>query len=358
MSFFKRLLYYMTSSVFRLLLLVVPVFFAITMVFSNPETVQGALKQSGAYDKIVDIVLDSSSEQNNDATAQQLLNDPEIRDIAKQAFSPDLLERSSNDFVQGIYDWLNGQTEQLQFSVDLSSAKTTLTEKLSSYAEERAASLPVCTLAQVQTVDLSGNLLSLPCLPPGITASQIGTQFSSQLLNDADILDQPIITNQTIADQNNGKPLTADVQNLPDAYQTVQTLKWILLGALLILGLLLILARRDRRAGVRHVAWALVSVAAFLVIALLAYWFVFDKVSSENTNGDIAQSLALEGAIFILSSINTIIAWFAASYALIGIAALLFLRFRPAAPEPKIVTDPSATLPKPTESPSRAKNTI
>ena len=348
----------MTSSVFRLLLLVVPVFFAITMVFSNPETVQGALKQSGAYDKIVDIVLDSSSEQNNDPTAKELLDDPEIRDIAKQAFSPDLLERSSNDFVQGIYDWLDGETEQLQFSVDLSSAKATLTDKLSSYAEERAASLPTCTIAQLQTVDLSGDLLNLPCLPPGITASQIGDQFSTQLLNDADVLDQPIITNQTIADQNDGKPITADAQKLPDAYQSVQTVKWILLGALIVLGLLLVFVRRDRRAGVRHVAWALVSVAAFLVIALLAYWFVFDKVSSETANKDVAQSLALEGSMYLLSNINTIIAWFTASYALIGIAALLFLRFRPAAPEPKIITDPSATLPKPSESPSKPKNTI
>lgn len=347
MSILRKILYYGVSSVFRLLLVLVPLFFALTLVFSNPSNVQGALKESGVYDQFVDIVLDSSAKETTDAEAKQLLNDSAIRDIARESFSPAILERSSNDFVSGIYEWLEGKTSEPQFTIDLSSIKTTLSDKLSVYAENRAAGLPTCTVAQLQTIDLEGNILDLPCLPPGVTATQVGDLFSSRLLSDADFLDEPIITNQTIADQNGGKIITDGLQDVPEAYQFAQTIKWVLLGALIATGLLLILARRDRRAGVRHVAWALVTVAAFLAIALLAYWYVFDKVSQDKVGGDEIQAMVLDGATFILSDINRIISWFVATYAALGIGALLFLRFRPAAPEPKLVTNPDAVLPKP-----------
>lgn len=333
MSWLKRFIYYSTSGVFMLLLLALPVFFALTIVFSSPHTIQTALKQSGAYDQFVDLVLNNSAEEANDPQTEQLLNDPEIRNIAKQAFTAELLERSSNDFVQGMYDWLNGKTPEPQFTIDLTSAKTTLTEGLTTYAEERAAGLPACTAEQLQTLNLQSDLLNLPCLPPGVTPAEVGTQFSSQLLDDADFLDQPIITNQTLADQNNGQPITANTQNIPETYKTLQNMRWVLLGATIILGVLLILARRDRRAGLRHVAWALLGATAFLVIALLAYWYVFTKVGTSTATNE-AQTIALDGARVILTKVNTAICWFAAVYAALGAGILLLLKYRFKVPEP------------------------
>lgn len=347
MSFIRRFFYYSTSLVFRLLLLLVPVVFAVTLVFSNPGTITGALKGSGIYDQFIDLVLDASAKENNDQTAKDLLNDPEVRTIAKQAFTPELLERSSNDVVQGIYDWLNGKTPEPQFTLDLSSAKTTLLNGLSQYAEKRASGLPPCTAAQLQTLDLESDLLNLPCLPPGLTAKQVGDRFSEQLLTNADVLDKPVITNQTIADQNNGKSLTADVQNVPDTFQTAQDLRWVVMIPVVLLGLLLIFARRDRRAGLRHVSWALISVAAFLVIMLLAYWFVFNKVGSSLAKDDEVQVLVINGARVILNDLTTVMTWFAVGYAVVGAGTLLLLKYRFKAPEPIAVTDPSATLPEP-----------
>jgi len=347
MSFIRRFFYYITSTVFRLLLLVVPVFFALTFVFSTPSSVQDALKQSGVYDQFVDLVLDASAKENKDAQAQELLNNADIRAIAKQAFNPELLERSSNNIVTGVFDWLNGKTPQPQFTLDLSSAKTTLTQKLSEFAEKRAAGLPTCTAAQLQTLDLSGNLLTIPCLPPGVTAAEIGTRFSDQLLTNADFLDKPVITNQTLTDQNNGKPITDNVQSVPEAYQAAQKIRWAVLGLLIILGLLLVFARRDRRAGLRHVAWALITTAVFLIIALLAYWYVFNKVGGSSATTDKVQSMVLDGTKAIFVDLNKAISWFAVGYAVAGTATLLLLKYRFKEPEPIIETNKDAVLPEP-----------
>lgn len=344
MPILKKLLYILTSSVFHIVLLLLPVFFAITVVFSTPSNVTGALKESGVFDRFVDLVLDSSAENNNDEQTKQLLQNQDIRNIAKESFTPELLEKSTNDFVQSIYDWLEGKTPEPQFTIDLTAAKTSLTQNLSDYAEKRAASLPTCTIAQLQTIDVSNDLLNLPCLPPGLTAGQVGDRFSEQLLADSDFLEQPIITNQTLTEQNNGRPLTADIQNAPEQYQSIQQFRWLLIGAAIILGLLLILARHDRRAGVKHVARALISAAVLLVIAMLSYWYVFDKVTNQAKNE--VQTMVFDGTTALLTDINHIIGWFAASYAAIGIAILLFLRYRWKEPETVIVNDPSAILPE------------
>lgn len=345
MPILKKLLYYSTSLVFFVVLLLLPLFFAITVVFGSTGNVTGALKESGVYERYVDLVLDASAKNNSDDQTKQLLENQDIRNIAKQSFTPQLLERSSNDFVQSIYDWLEGKTPEPQFSIDLTTAKTSLTEKLSDYAEKRAEDLPPCTLAQVQTIDVNSNLLNLPCLPPGLTAEQVGNQFSQQLLTNSDFLEQPIITNQTLTEQNNGRPITSDVQDLPGRYQQMQDFKWLLIATAIILGLLLVFARHDRRAGMKFVARALVLAAVFLAVALLSYWYVFDKVTMANSNDEV-QAMILDGATVLLTDINQVIIWFTASYAVVGVATLLILHYRQKEQEAVIVTDPSATLPE------------
>jgi hypothetical protein len=355
MSPFRKVIYYFTSLLFYIVLLITPLLFAITVVFGSAGNVTGALKESGVYDRYVDLVLDSSAQNNTDEQTKQLLENQDIRNIAKESFTPELLERSSNDFVQSIYDWLEGKTPEPQFTIDLTTAKTTLTEKLSAYAETRAASLPTCTLEQLQSIDTNSDLLNLPCLPPGLTAQQVGERFSQQLLANSDFLEQPIITNQTLTEQNNGRPITANAQDVPERYQQIQDFKWLLVAIAIILGLLLILARRDRQAGVKHVAWALVLSAAFLAVALLSYWYVFDKVTSANTQGSEVQTMVFDGATVLLTDINQVIAWFAASYAVIGLATLLLLRRKGEGHEPGSANHPPANPPSPKENSTDTK---
>lgn len=342
MSFIRKITYQFTGAIFKLLLLTLPVLFGIAIVLGSPDTIQGALKESRVYDQIVDVALDNSKDTATDSDTKTLLSDPEVRNAVQKSITPQILEQSTGSVVDGIYGWLQGKTAEPIFSIDLSDAKNNLSNNLAAYAEKRASALPVCTIAQLQTVDLQGDLLSLPCRPPGTNIAQVGQQFSEQLISDIDLLDKPIITSQTIKDENNGKAIVGDANGLPRLYSAVQTGKWIVLGITVLLGLLLIFARRDRKAGLRHVGWALVGVGTFFVIALITYWFVFDQANQSRANADAIQAMWLDGGKAILRSFNEVVMWFIGAYVLIGGGLLIALKLR---------TNRNKSVPQPTDNP-------
>lgn len=339
MSFIKKAAYQFVGAIFKLLILTLPVLFAIAIVLGNPNTIQGALKESRVYDQIVDVALDNSRDTVNDANTKTLLSDPEIRAAVQKSITPQVLEQSTGSVVGGIYGWLQGKTAEPIFSIDLSDAKNSLSKNLATYAEKRVAALPVCTVAQLRTINLQEDLLSLPCQPPGTNASAVGQQFSEQLLSDIDLLDKPIITSQTIKDENNGRSIVADANALPDLYSGVQTGKWIVLGVTIALGLLLIFGRRNRKAGLQHVAWALIGTATFFIIALLIYWFVFDRANQGRANADAIQAMWLDGGKAVLRNFNEVVSWFVGAYLAIGGGMLLALRIHTKRNKP--VTDSS-----------------
>lgn len=324
MSFARKFIYQLTGSFFKLLLLLLPVVFALTLVLGNPDSVKKVLKQSGAYDKFVDVTLDNSQKEADDPQTKQLLSDPEIRSVIEQSIPPELLARSTEPVIQGFYDWLQGKTDEPQFSIDLSEAKDSLAINLGAYAEKRAEGLPICTLQQLRTVDFN-NFLALPCRPPGTSPQQIGQQFSQQLVGDAKFLNDPVITNETIAKDNNGRTFGSDTNEIPKIYQAVQAGKWVLLGLAIGLALILVFAHRDRRAGVRHVAWALLLAGVFFAILIVVYALTFGRAPSLEGTNSIA-ALQLEAAKVLITDLNKITMWFAGAYIAIGGGLLLYLR--------------------------------
>ncbi len=346
MSFIRKAAYHFTGAIFKLLILILPVLFGIAIVLGSPNTIQDALKESRVYDQIVDVALDNSRDSANDSNTKTLLSDPEIRAAVQKSITPQVLEQSTGSVVDGIYGWLQGNTAEPTFSIDLSDAKNGLSKNFAAYAEKRAAALPICTVAQLQTINFQDDLLSLPCRPPGTNVAEVGQQFSEQLLSNIDLLDKPIITSQTIKDENNGRSIVADANALPDLYSAVQAGKWIVLGVTIALGLLLIFARRNRKAGMRHVAWALIGTATFFIIALLVYWFVFDRANQGKANADAIQAMWLDGGKAILRNFNEIVSWFIGTYLVIGGGMLLALRIHTRKTKPAGTPQSTTTTPE------------
>jgi hypothetical protein len=325
----RKFIYQTTGAFFKTALVTVPVVFAITVTLGNPAVIEKALKQSGVYGQVVDTVLDNSKDQVKDTNTQNLLDDQQVRAAAKKAFSPELLETSTTSVIDGVFAWLQGKTAEPVFSIDISSAKASFVRSLTDYAQAKASALPVCTLQQLQTIDLNSDVLSLPCRPPGVDPAQVASQFNQQVLSNTDFLDKSVITNQTIAEQNNGKSLADSAQNLPAAYQSIQTGKWVLLVLTLVLGVLLVVARRDKRAGLRHVSWALLMSGIFLAISLIVYWYVFNNAARGRVGLEAVQAAWIDGSRVILGEASRVIGTFAAVYTVIGAVVLLLLKLRP-----------------------------
>lgn len=326
MSMPKKILYHLTGVIFKMLLVLVPLVFALSSALGSPATIEKALSESKIYDQLVTDALNTSQKEAKDQEAAQLLADQGVRNAITNAFSADVLEQSASSFIQGFYAWLRSDSPELNFSVDLSGAKTKLTQNLAQYAEQRTSKLPVCTVQQLQTIDFTKDLLSLPCLPPGLSPADAGRQFSEQAIRDVEFLQNPIITDETLAKHNDGKKVTDELVGLRSAYQAVETGKWLLLSLLLMLGALLVFARHNKQAGAQHVAWATLGAGAFWVVMLIAYWFFIDKAASGMAD-ESARAL-LDGMQVVLREFNKVILWFAATYLLLGGAILLIVRNR------------------------------
>lgn len=352
MSTPKKFLYHFVGLLFKICLVVLPVVFAVTLVFGSPDSIEKALKESRVYDQFVTVVLDSSKEQATEPGAQQLLNDPGIRAAIEESFPAELLERSTTTVIGGVFAWLQGDTPEPQFVVDFTEAKTSLITNLKEVAEKRAAGLPECTVEQLQTLDPNTDFLSLPCRPPGFDVKQASDQFGQQILHDVEFLNKPVISHQTLAKE--GQPLISeDLQQLPKAYQAAQAAKWVALAIVTGLGLVLVFARHDRRAGLRHIAWAMLGAGVFLGITLAVYWFAFDQANKTVAGVDATRAMVLDGAQVLMTDLNQIILMFSGAYMLVGGGILLTLRLRTPKTTGKVSDEPAVTdtkkHPKPAE---------
>lgn len=317
----RKFFYYLAGFAAFLCLLQLPFAFAISSVLSSPDHIDAALKEGGVYDNAVAVALDEATKKQSDETAKDVLADQGVKDAITSSIQPSDVQSASRSAISGIFAWLQGKTDQPEFTIDLSAPASRATEKLGAYAAQRAAGLPTCTIQQLQTVNFQENLLSIPCLPPGVSAAQVGQQFSDQAKQQVELLKDPVIdSNQLIKDSDSSQ--LQDSQ-LPEAYQSLHNSKWFTLGLTIILILLLILARRDRLAGIRYVGILLLVAAGTLGIVLLMS--TVGKTSIPESTDKVAQ-MAADTALNLLGQIMSVVRWFVLGYAVLGVAALVAVR--------------------------------
>lgn len=322
MLVFKKFIYYAVGIITLLTLVQLPFAFATTAVLSNPEAVQTTLKDSGAYEKLVPIVIDNVSENSKDPQTKQLLADPKVKEAITSSIEPADVEKSAQSIISGIYAWLEGETKLPEFTVDLSRSSDELTQKLSAYAEEKSSNLPVCTIAQLQTVDFEKDVLSVPCLPTGISPAQIGQQFSEQAAQQFDFIKNPIIDGRTILKDTDIQKAEQDAALGPRLYDNLHNSRWYLLGLVMVLISLLVYVRRDKRAGIRNVGILFINAGVITgVIALIIFFTDFT-----NKNSDQTVALLIASVSLIAEKIAEIIRWFSAGYIIAGLSILLYLK--------------------------------
>lgn len=177
---------------------------SINMTFGKPDHVKQWLSESGTYEHLINYGVEQATKAAGDTEqANSVASDPQVIQVVKTSFPPELLESSVNTFLDGNYAWLQGKTEQPDFSIDLEPAKQNLAAGLANYAGNRFVTLPACSpdeVAQFQGQSLEGmDLLSLTCQPPGVSQQAVMDQLSRQILNSGDILNNPTLTPESIS---------------------------------------------------------------------------------------------------------------------------------------------------------------
>jgi len=296
-------------------------------VFSGPHDLELSITRSGIYQSFVSDVLKAQSNTGSSSSNAIPIDQPGVQSVVQSAFSSALLQKDAEQVINATYAWTNGKTSSLQFTIDLSGAKQQLATGIGQYVSSRLAALPVCSAAALQTMT-TVDPFDATCVPPGFDVAAAATATESNVLN-SDFLKNPVITANTKT--GNGQTLNQKFQNAPKAYQ--HTRQGLAVSFILILALstATVFLADSRRAGLRRLAVALISIGIFSIVLDWFSIFVIHKLA-DKINGSTGTNKALEQQVvrIVESLANNIRTWdtiYGATLIAIGVAIPVTLHF-------------------------------
>ena len=150
MHIVRKLLLILITPVLSLLLFALALDVGVTRLLVHPKMVKQIVSDSGVYSTIIPSLLDQQGKQNS-GSGDISLTDPAVKSAATAAFSPQLLQTSTENIIDGVYHWLDGKVATPDFKIDLSSTKTTFANQVAQAAANRAITLPRCTSLPANT---------------------------------------------------------------------------------------------------------------------------------------------------------------------------------------------------------------
>lgn len=332
---------------FRFSILLLAVACTLLALAGSPQTVKKTLRDSDIYTALADKVADRASQpdsegkpghQDGDGQAKAedaVLSQPEVKAAAKEALSPAFLQSSTEQVVDGTYRWLDGTVTEPDFKVDLQPAITTFENKAADAAVTRLQGLPACTLEQLRALNPNDiDPFQIPCLPPGINLTTERQKYIDSIASKSDneFLKNPVLTAAQLKENNGGKSVFERLSAAPQAFQWLKRSPFILGIVALACIPAVILLYRDRRRGIRSLAFSLVGTGVvLLIISLFAGWLFSHYVTAANGPLHLADGNELGQAGVKLTdnlqrTAGKVLVTFGAAYTVIGAATLIILR--------------------------------
>lgn len=329
MHFVKSFGRFVTMSLFRLCVLILPPVIATVAIFGSASPIEKALENSGVYNNFTNAVLDQSVSENNDAQAKALLVDPGVRKAINESFSAEILQTDTEMITNGVFDWLEGKTAQPQFSIDLKEPRDKLVTNLTAYAKQRVDTLPTCTLDQIKQLQTDQNLLNLQCRPPGLDTDKAAKQFSDDILKNTDFISKQTITASDISKDETGQNFFQKQSKVPDAYHLFTISPFIIGGFGTLMAAALVLLHDKKRAGIASISWTVLGAGVFWLIGAVAYTFIFQHLNQNIPSiANAAFKQSISSLITTLANDLTRVAGMVAIiYIVLSATILITLRF-------------------------------
>ncbi|MBI1857071.1 hypothetical protein HY003_01500 [Candidatus Saccharibacteria bacterium] len=294
----------------------------------KPNNLKEWIRDNKIYDVAINSILDKAT-NNSLENPSSALNQPEIQKVIKETLTSEVARTTTEQIIDGTYNWMRGDVDKPNYAIDLTSLKNTFAEKAGNVAEQRFVSLPICTITQLRQLTGITDPFVLSCRPPGINIAAEKQKITDQIFGNQDLLPDPIITADTIKMSGDNKPVYKTLKQLPWLYQFLQKAPWIfgILAVLLAIGIVFI--SPSRRKGLYRVAVSLMIngvlfgiSALFIIIA--TYWVGSNKDLIKNANPDLQSALIGLGKS-IANSIDNVLLSFSVVFIVLGGAVLLYL---------------------------------
>lgn len=358
LNFIRWTLSVILSFVLMITLSLTPLLVATSIIITNRENPKQWVADSGIYENAAEVLVDAFPTPESTDTIENPL-DLDIPSLTDDLVTPEFAQETIEAAIDGVYDFLEGKTESLTFSLGLDSFQ----EKYGDFIGEMASSqfgeeigdlnsLPACTEEQAAQLD-AGNFEAIaePCLPPNIDLDSI---FKGTLENFQS--EESFLPGEQVGDQFQFSPeINIEKDILEQAqwiWSIVQTLPLILGISLLVLIPLIIVITPTIKKGLNIVGSTGILVGLTTLGVSLLYRFTGDGLTnfiqlSLESAGDIP--LPTEYIMNIFRSITQALIQQTTIYAsiilggavlLLGIAALI----KPKKVEPSETTEEQVSV--------------
>ncbi len=149
----------------------------------NREVVKGWLANSGAYDHVLDSVLNLQ----NIGQDSQGLDQAALKKALADTLTPSFIKTVTEKGLDGTYDWLEGKADKISFSIPVGDKRDQLQKELQAAIEPQLKNLPACTGG---FTGLSSQ--EIKCLPPGSDVHEAAASAAKQAVEGSDFLTKPI----------------------------------------------------------------------------------------------------------------------------------------------------------------------
>jgi hypothetical protein len=252
---------------------------------ADRDVAKNWINSSGIYVGFVDEAVSSSTDEAADS--DQTIDPALLLSASNQAFPPDLLQTSTESVLNGVYDWLDGSKDSVEFTLDFTVAKSIYVSTLGIEIQSKVDSLPACSQSQLATIG-SIDLFSLECAPPSDVYQPAIAELQQDLLVSDEFLPNPIITAADIELPLNGNQTTVEdaLPLAPVIYQLLRAGVVIAVGMIILSIGVLAWITHDKLAVLSKVARSLFIAALTAGIMTGFLYYIAQSASSATLAGD------------------------------------------------------------------------
>lgn len=249
------------------------------------------INESGVYEQAPEIIYDEIANKPENKSSDIDLNDPTVKQAALDAFSPEFLRTSAESFLSGGYSWLQGESKDLNFEIDLEPAKKDFVKSVISNQAKEVKNLPECTVSELQKLESKNtDIFSLKCLPPGINISEEAKKAEKQILEDKDFISQTKFDSNDIKDKN-GEPITKNLPELQNQFAAIKALPIVFALVALIFGTGIYFMNRPYKKALSILGKIFVVSGIFILLAPFAINLFTQAILDSNTTKSVAAEL-------------------------------------------------------------------
>jgi hypothetical protein len=306
-------------------------------VIDTPQPLEKALSTSGIYTDLVQSIVTQQTSNSSSTIA----SDPNVQKALEQSLSPTFLQDSSEKIINNAYGWAQGSVATPNLTIDLSQVKTNFANNIAAYAQQRLNALPSCTGMMMAPPTATDEILSLSCLPRGISPTSLANAVHQAALS-SDLFPSGNTININDIKNPQGQTLTDQLSLVPTVHRYYTYALYAVPLLIVLLALAVIFLSSTRRSGIKRISWPLITTGTTsVIVAVFSVWLLGEAIKGLNAS---ASSASIQDKLItvlqtLVSEIRIWWMWLGAGYVVLGILLLIIVRVT--RPKP-VVTTPAA----------------